>query len=73
MIASAPAIPVDALGSRIHPHHGIFAPVRGEDLELVARAEFPGGAGWIMLADLAERLGPRSRRELLTWIADSTA
>lgn len=33
---------VDALKAKIHPHYGVFAPVRGEYLELVARAELPG-------------------------------
>lgn len=29
----------------------------------------PGGEGWLILSDLAERLGLRSRAELLVWIA----
>jgi SAM-dependent methyltransferase len=28
---------VPALGARVHPHHGVYAPVRGEYVELVAR------------------------------------
>ena len=28
----------------------------------------PGGVGWLVLSDLAERLGLRSRGELLEWI-----
>ncbi|GAB2880787.1 class I SAM-dependent methyltransferase [Streptomyces deserti] len=34
---------VPALGARIHPHYGVFAPVRGEYVDLVARAPLPGG------------------------------
>ena len=41
-------IPVAALGERIHAHFGVFAPVRGEYLDLVASAPLPavlsGGA-----------------------------
>ena len=29
----------------------------------------PGGEGWLVLSDLAERLGLRSRDELVAWIA----
>ncbi|WP_328603988.1 class I SAM-dependent methyltransferase [Amycolatopsis sp. NBC_00345] len=35
---------VPALGARIHPHHGVFSPVRGEYVGLVARAPLPAGA-----------------------------
>lgn len=31
----------------------------------------PGGEGWLVLSDLAEQLGLRSRAELLGWIADA--
>ncbi|MFG3111208.1 class I SAM-dependent methyltransferase [Streptomyces tendae] len=34
-------IDVPALGTRIHPHYGVFAPVRGEYVDLVARAPLP--------------------------------
>ncbi len=40
-------VEVPALGSapgdRIHPHYGVFSPVRGEYLDLVARAPLPAG------------------------------
>ena len=29
----------------------------------------PGGEGWLILSDLAEHLGLRSRDELLSWVA----
>lgn len=32
---------VPALGARIHPHYGVFAPVRGEYVDLVAAAPLP--------------------------------
>ncbi|GAA4340382.1 class I SAM-dependent methyltransferase [Pigmentiphaga soli] len=37
-------VPVPAAGGRIHPHHGVFSPVRGEYLDLVARAPLPSPA-----------------------------
>jgi methylase of polypeptide subunit release factors len=42
-------VPIPALGgAHIHPHHGVFSPVRGEYVDLVAQAPLPGvvhGAG----------------------------
>ncbi|MCG1041141.1 class I SAM-dependent methyltransferase [Mycetohabitans sp. B8] len=36
---------IDALGGeRIHPHYGVFSPVRGEYLDLIAQAPLPKGA-----------------------------
>lgn len=41
-------VPFPVLGpapdNRIHPHYGVFSPVRGEYVDLVAQAEFPKGA-----------------------------
>ncbi|MGW2618042.1 methyltransferase [Streptomyces sp. NPDC001500] len=34
-------IDVPALGTRIHPHYGVFAPVRGEYVDLVAQTPLP--------------------------------
>ncbi len=34
-------VDVPALGNRVHPHYGVFAPVRGEYVDLVARAPLP--------------------------------
>lgn len=35
-------VPIDALGGApIHPHHGVFSPVRGEYVDLVAEAPLP--------------------------------
>ncbi len=36
-------VEVVALGARIHPHYGVFAPVRGEYVDLVAAAPLPDG------------------------------
>lgn len=36
-------MPVPAAGGRIHPHYGVFAPVRAEYVDLVARAPLPAG------------------------------
>lgn len=38
-------VDVPALKGRIHPHFGVFSPLRGEYLELVAQAPLPAGAG----------------------------
>ncbi|WP_434612122.1 methyltransferase [Arthrobacter sp. A5] len=37
-------VDVPALGKRIYPHYGVFSPVRGEYLDLVATATLPAGA-----------------------------
>lgn len=34
-------VDIPALGARIHPHYGVFSPIRGEYLELVAHAPLP--------------------------------
>lgn len=34
-------VEIPALGARIHPHYGVFSPIRGEYLELVANAPLP--------------------------------
>ncbi|MEV0349011.1 class I SAM-dependent methyltransferase [Nonomuraea sp. NPDC050680] len=35
-------VEVPALGARIHPHYGVFSPIRGEYIGLVAQAPLPG-------------------------------
>ena len=37
-------VPIPALDGRIHPWYGVFSPVRGEYVELVAQAPLPPGA-----------------------------
>jgi SAM-dependent methyltransferase len=37
-------VEIPALGERIHPHYGVFSPVRGEYVELVNDAPLPKGA-----------------------------
>jgi len=37
-------VPIPALKDSIHPHYGVFSPVRGEYIDLVARAPFPATA-----------------------------
>ncbi len=34
-------VPIPALAASIHPHHGVFSPVRGEYVDLVAQAPLP--------------------------------
>jgi methylase of polypeptide subunit release factors len=57
-------VEIAALGARIHPHYGVFSPVRGEYLELVAGAPLPShalafdiGTGTGVLAALLARRG----------------
>lgn len=57
-------VPVPALGERIHPHYGVFSPVRGEYVDLVGDAPLPStelafdvGTGTGVLAALLARRG----------------
>jgi SAM-dependent methyltransferase len=58
-------VPVGALGARIHPQHGVFSPVRGEYIDLVAKAPLPAdcrlafdvGTGTGVLAAVLARRG----------------
>ncbi len=59
-------VPVQALGASIHPHYGVFSPVRGEYLDLVAEAPLPSealafdiGTGTGVLAAILARRGVR--------------
>ncbi|MGE8611321.1 MAG: methyltransferase [Achromobacter veterisilvae] len=36
-------VEIPALGARIHPHYGVFSPLRGEYVDLVASAPLPPG------------------------------
>ncbi|CAG0977979.1 partial Ribosomal protein L11 methyltransferase, partial [Anaerolineae bacterium] len=57
-------VPIPALGANIHPHYGVFSPVRGEYVELVAEAPLPAtdlafdiGTGTGVLAALLAKRG----------------
>lgn len=57
-------VDIPALGARIHPHYGVYSPVRGEYVELVAQAPLPAttlafdiGTGTGVLAALLARRG----------------
>lgn len=58
-------VPIPALGGeRIHPHYGVFSPIRGEYVDLVARAPLPStelaydiGTGTGVLAAVLARRG----------------
>lgn len=63
-------VDVPALGARIHPHYGVFSPVRGEYVDLVATAPLPAalqaggqafdiGTGTGVLAAVLARRGVR--------------
>ena len=34
-------VPIEAIGANIHPHYGVFSPIRGEYLALLAKAPLP--------------------------------
>ncbi len=36
-------VEIPAMGERIHPHYGVFAPIRSEYVELVSESPLPGG------------------------------
>ncbi len=55
---------IASLGARIHPHYGVFSPVRGEYLQLIATAPLPGkqlafdiGTGTGVIAALLSKRG----------------
>jgi len=57
-------VPIPALGDRIHPHYGVFSPIRGEYVALVAKAPLPSlqvafdiGTGTGVLAAVLARRG----------------
>lgn len=50
-------VEVPALGARIHPHYGVFAPIRNEYVELVAKAPLPGPAAQITAFDIGTGTG----------------
>ncbi len=43
-------IEIPAIGGRIHPHYGVFAPIRSEYVDLVARAPLPASMASSSLA-----------------------
>ena len=50
-------VEVTALGARIHPHYGVFAPIRSEYVGLVADAPLPGPAEKITAFDIGTGTG----------------
>ena len=54
-------VAVTALGpapdNRIHPHHGVFSPVRGEYIDLVAHAPLPAAAHALTAFDIGTGTG----------------
>lgn len=57
-------VDIPALGARIHPHYGVFSPVRGEYIDLIAQAPLPStelafdiGTGTGVVAALLARRG----------------
>jgi methylase of polypeptide subunit release factors len=50
-------VPVAALGASIHPHHGVYSPVRGEYVALVAKLPLPDAAQRHGAADIGTGTG----------------
>jgi methylase of polypeptide subunit release factors len=50
-------IDIHAVGGRIHPHYGVFAPVRSEYVQLVAEAPFPSPAATELAFDVGTGTG----------------
>ncbi|MER6529061.1 class I SAM-dependent methyltransferase [Streptomyces sp. NPDC001508] len=50
-------VDVPALGTRIHPHYGVFAPVRGEYVDLVAHTPLPPATRDFLATSTAFDLG----------------
>ena len=50
-------VDIAALGARIHPHYGVFSPVRGEYVALVAQAPLPKVAGESLAFDIGTGTG----------------
>jgi methylase of polypeptide subunit release factors len=57
-------VPIEAIGANIHPHYGVFSPIRGEYLALLAKAPLPNttlafdiGTGTGVISALLARRG----------------
>ncbi|WP_435882279.1 methyltransferase [Streptomyces umbrinus] len=50
-------VPALGEGIRIHPHYGVFSPVRGEYVDLVAQAPLPSASGRARAFDLGTGTG----------------
>ncbi len=70
---------IPALGAHIHPHYGVFSPVRGEYVDLVAQAPLPAGASELAFdigtgtAVLAAVLAQRGVRRVVATEQDARA
>jgi methylase of polypeptide subunit release factors len=50
-------VDVPALGARIHPHYGVYSPVRGEYVDLVAQAPLPPACARLPAFDIGTGTG----------------
>ncbi|MDR5171693.1 class I SAM-dependent methyltransferase [Methylobacillus flagellatus] len=70
-------VEVAALGARIHPHYGVFSPVRGEYVDLVAQAPLPDNAQAFDIGTgsgvLAAVLAKRGVRQVIATDQDARA
>ena len=48
---------IPALGNKIHPHYGVFSPVRGEYIDLVANTPLPGSGSLATAFDIGTGTG----------------
>ncbi|MCY1165974.1 Release factor glutamine methyltransferase [compost metagenome] len=52
-----PALGEDGPHNRVHPHYGVFSPVRGEYIDLVAQAPVPDGIADLVAFDIGTGTG----------------
>lgn len=52
-----PALGEDGPHNRVHPHYGVFSPVRGEYIDLVAQAPVPEGIADLVAFDIGTGTG----------------
>ncbi|ARP83363.1 methylase [Bordetella genomosp. 8] len=50
-------VEIAALGARVYPHYGVYSPVRGEYLDLIAQAPLPRPAGVDLAFDIGTGTG----------------
>jgi SAM-dependent methyltransferase len=71
VVCNPPWIPAEARASTDYAVYDPDSRMLHGFLDGLADHLEPGGEGWLIISDIAERLGLRSRGELLDWIEDA--